>query len=324
MRAEVLPGKQTLIIRKSLSARDGIQTIHTYLNTHLPFAYVHLITLLVNLNNLVMSIKCGVHGAKGIQRNQPQDVLANALMAMVVPILYHGLLSISYVIHDPFDEDMLDFPIAAYTEYVAQCCDAGIVAADTYPGMALDDDTFRERPQAHVDTFAAGTSRHAFLSQHIKKDVRKALSPAVQPAFPRVVRALARLSKQLSKLHKAMILYATRPHVLRSSKGVKSGIGQPLKPFKQTRRAAAKDGKDNGMALEAAERAFSSLFARAFEYYLAVHLFCALPERPRGASRVVDVFAAEVNAPPDANLCPRGFLAQERVFAVFSPSADSP
>merc|ERR1719329_2098660 len=29
---------------------------------------------------------------------------------------------------------MLDFPIAAFIEYVAQCCDASIVAQDKYPG----------------------------------------------------------------------------------------------------------------------------------------------------------------------------------------------
>ena len=33
---------------------------------------------------------------------------------IVIPFVYDGLLAISYMIHDPFGEDMLDFPITAY------------------------------------------------------------------------------------------------------------------------------------------------------------------------------------------------------------------
>ena len=38
-----------------------------------------------------------------------------------------------YVIHDPFGEDMLDFPIAAYTEYCSLCCEAAAIGSDTSP-----------------------------------------------------------------------------------------------------------------------------------------------------------------------------------------------
>jgi hypothetical protein len=39
MKAGAQPAKMTAVLKKCLAARDGIQTIHTYLHTQLPFAY---------------------------------------------------------------------------------------------------------------------------------------------------------------------------------------------------------------------------------------------------------------------------------------------
>merc|ERR1719265_236158 len=61
--AKLPPPRYNAIMAKAMQARDGIQTIHTYLDTQLPFAYVHLITLLVNLQNVVFAIKCGLVSA---------------------------------------------------------------------------------------------------------------------------------------------------------------------------------------------------------------------------------------------------------------------
>jgi len=126
--------KLMLVFNQCINARNGIQTIHTYLKTQLPFAYVHLLTLLVNVNNVIVAVKCGVVFIVALSNEDPQTMGYQLLMLLLVPVLYHGLLSISYVIQDPFGEDMLDFPIAAYIEYVAQCCDAAIVAQTVYPG----------------------------------------------------------------------------------------------------------------------------------------------------------------------------------------------
>lgn len=126
--------KLTQVFQQCISARNGVQTIHTYLQTQLPFAYVHLITLIVECNNIVVGITCGVVFMVAWDKGDTPDCVYQILMFLLVPVLYHGLLSISYVIHDPFGEDMLDFPIAAFVEYVAQCCDAAQVAQETFPG----------------------------------------------------------------------------------------------------------------------------------------------------------------------------------------------
>merc|ERR1719440_833111 len=122
--------KLMMVFNQCIAARNGIQVIHTYLQTQLPFAYVHLLTLLVNVNNLVVAIKCGAVFIVALAKDDHQTMAYQLLMLVLVPVLYHGLLSISYVIQDPFGEDMLDFPIAAFVEYVAQCCDAAIVAQE--------------------------------------------------------------------------------------------------------------------------------------------------------------------------------------------------
>lgn len=139
--------KLMAVFNQCIAARNGIQVIHTYLQTQLPFAYVHLLTLLVNVNNIVVAIKCGAVFIVAMAKDDHQTMGYQLLMLVLVPVLYHGLLSISYVIQDPFGEDMLDFPIAAFVDYVAQCCDAALVAQDRYPGtpgIDTEEDAFEK------------------------------------------------------------------------------------------------------------------------------------------------------------------------------------
>jgi len=112
------PGKQRDAVAECVKARDGISLIWTYLGTQLPFAYVHLVTFLVNLNNLVMAIKCGVVFAASVKNRNWIHAGSQAVFVFVVPLLYQGLLSVSYIIHDPFGEDLLDFPVMAFQEYM--------------------------------------------------------------------------------------------------------------------------------------------------------------------------------------------------------------
>jgi len=99
-------------------ARGGISTIWSYLGTQLPFAYVHLVTFMVNLNNFFVAIKCGVLFALALKQKEPSRALNQFFFVCIVPPLYQGLLTISFVIHDPFGEDLLDFPVMAFQEYM--------------------------------------------------------------------------------------------------------------------------------------------------------------------------------------------------------------
>lgn len=134
----VPPGKQRDVVAECVKARDGISLIWTYLGTQLPFAYVHLVTFLVNLNNLVMAIKCGVVFGSSMKTKNWIQAASQVIFIFVVPLLYQGLLSVSYIIHDPFGEDLLDFPVMAFQEY---CNEASLTLSHfthLCPALATD------------------------------------------------------------------------------------------------------------------------------------------------------------------------------------------
>merc|ERR1719263_1741960 len=111
---------------------------------------------MVSLSNLATAMKCGVVMANawedtvlaqaridaGADPTLPENstkidrmrMFSECLFVIVVPFVYDGLLAISYMIHDPFGEDMLDFPITAYTASIVDNCYATQFAADNFPG----------------------------------------------------------------------------------------------------------------------------------------------------------------------------------------------
>lgn len=116
------PGKQRDIIQQVVIARNAISLIWTYLGTQLPFAYVHLVTFIVNINNVLASIKCGIVFMMALQQKSWVHAASQVIFLCLMPVLYQGILSVAYMIHDPFGEDLLDFPIMAFQEYAnAQC-----------------------------------------------------------------------------------------------------------------------------------------------------------------------------------------------------------
>eukprot|EP00746_Dinoflagellata_sp_MGD_P089930 gnl/MRDRNA2_/MRDRNA2_35483_c0_seq1.p1 gnl/MRDRNA2_/MRDRNA2_35483_c0~~gnl/MRDRNA2_/MRDRNA2_35483_c0_seq1.p1 ORF type:complete len:613 (+),score=97.54 gnl/MRDRNA2_/MRDRNA2_35483_c0_seq1:39-1841(+) len=137
--AKCPPPRLNMVLGKAMAARDGVQTIQTYLDTQLPFAYVHLITLLVNIQNLVMAAKCGAIAVVAQTNGDNQTMMSQILMCVVVCIIYQGLLGISYVVHDPFGDDILDFPVVAYTEYVSWSCAAFERAAKNCPPLQSEE-----------------------------------------------------------------------------------------------------------------------------------------------------------------------------------------
>jgi len=134
----VPPPRTGVVQMQCVQARDGIATINTYLDTQLPFAYVHLITLLVNVQNLIIAVKSGVVFATAIPAGNTLLMVQQVFVVITVCLIYQGLLGISYMVLDPFGDDLLDFPIKAYTSYIAASCDAMYMAQEECP--ALDDE----------------------------------------------------------------------------------------------------------------------------------------------------------------------------------------
>merc|ERR1719277_1327421 len=44
------------------------------------------------------------------------------LKLLIVPLVYCSLVAISYVVHDPFGDNILDFPFLALEDYVHRSC----------------------------------------------------------------------------------------------------------------------------------------------------------------------------------------------------------
>jgi len=131
------PSRQA-VIGQCLAARDGMANINMYLDTQLPFAYVHLITLLVNVQNILMAIKSGLKFSVAIAQSDLFLMLQQVLTTAIIVFIYQALLTIAYTIMDPFGDDVLDFPIRAYKAYVASIVDAMMGAGRGCPAVSSD------------------------------------------------------------------------------------------------------------------------------------------------------------------------------------------
>jgi len=202
---------------EAIKARDAFNLINTYMNSQLPFAYVHLITILVNINNLIISIKCGLEIADAAQRSEYFLCMTKVMLSIIIPVLYHGLMSISYVLHDPFGEDLLDFPIAAYSESVATLCDSFILAQDNIPWNLSDAQPraanklqgignkikSQNRSSLTLLKTSTNTTVKPELSPSEKQDIR--LSQQWEACHHMSKKSLEKISEQLNSLHLTLL-----------------------------------------------------------------------------------------------------------------------
>jgi len=190
-------GKFRDVASECKKARNGISVIWSYLRTQLPFAYVHLVTFMVNLNNFFVSVKCGILFALAMKNEQHSQALNQFFFVCIVPPLYQALLTISYVIHDPFGEDLLDFPIMAFQEYVnesAVCMSSmgfrcpALSNPQLWLGVAnMPKDADSMSPNAKEEVFLAGPNGSAdvgliekeFAMEDIIKDTVSKLESAM-------------------------------------------------------------------------------------------------------------------------------------------------
>lgn len=97
-------------------AKSSIDNIYTYQRTQMPFAYTHLVACLAHAQNVFAAIHAGL--SISLDMGSAEAWVREIAMALIVCLIYQGLLALSYVIEDPFGDDLLDFPIKSYTAYV--------------------------------------------------------------------------------------------------------------------------------------------------------------------------------------------------------------
>merc|ERR1719326_2408958 len=115
---KVPPPNVNMLYQEVRHAMAGIHAVKYYLHTQLPFPYVHMITLLVNLNSLVISTVAGVQAAIGLDKGRWAVACCNAFKVFMLPVLYQGLLQICVFLSDPLGDDIIDFPIRQYQKEV--------------------------------------------------------------------------------------------------------------------------------------------------------------------------------------------------------------
>mmetsp|Transcript_165523 Transcript_165523/g.531169 ORF Transcript_165523/g.531169 Transcript_165523/m.531169 type:complete len:417 (+) Transcript_165523:154-1404(+) len=126
------------------------QGAFAYLDTQVPFAYVHFLSVMVHLNSLAIAGKCGVVSAVALwnlQRSEEkgpisdmenaQVLLIQIVLVMGIPALYHAVLEEVAHLSDPFGDKPRDFQRRACHEAMRRECEALQMAGEQPPLEAL-------------------------------------------------------------------------------------------------------------------------------------------------------------------------------------------
>jgi hypothetical protein len=125
-----------------LKARGAIGDLFTYLNTQIPLAWVHMLTVLVLLSNFLIATKCGLvigsMARSGGQWNWT-SVAVQGCYVILVPLVYHAFLLLNAQLTDPLGEYVDDFPSYAYHCFMREENLAFFDAGERTPSSVLED-----------------------------------------------------------------------------------------------------------------------------------------------------------------------------------------
>jgi hypothetical protein len=104
-------------MRGMASASKGqIQELFTYLDTQLPLAYVHVISVIVKFNMLLFALHTGVAAAAVRVKGGSNIIPSNAVALLAVCVIFQGLLELHRKLRNPFFGDTASFPETAFHE----------------------------------------------------------------------------------------------------------------------------------------------------------------------------------------------------------------
>merc|ERR1740130_301791 len=116
--------------------RGGVATIQSYLETPIPLGYVHLLCLMVKLQNFILTIlmaMASVMLAAGAEGFQPVGVFRTAFRAFFMPFLYNSILILNSEVTDPFGGDDGEFDWSTYDVNLAMSGQSYAIAAQNLP-----------------------------------------------------------------------------------------------------------------------------------------------------------------------------------------------
>ena len=132
-------GRFSIIWGQVFAARNAISLCHMYMQTQLPYGYIHLILIVVQLTCVANSIYCGIHLGQMMRTASVENDVTQVLVPLIivrfmrivfVPLLLDGMLLIGSVIAMPLGDDEDDFPAGSFIESLEDECLA--------PGSAIE------------------------------------------------------------------------------------------------------------------------------------------------------------------------------------------
>lgn len=155
------PPVLAMLHRLCLDARNGIDGVFTQMNAQLPFAYCHLITMLVQFSVFLSAVKCGLMIALS---DTWVSLVCEAGFSCGMCTVYLGLLALSAVIADPFGDDLIDFPAAQMFDQLWQGCSVLDCLLKPPECYGKDNRTASEMVQGAAAAALAISGRHLGVS----------------------------------------------------------------------------------------------------------------------------------------------------------------
>lgn len=113
-RLGVAPPNHNVFYMQSKQSTNAITALEAYYDSQLPLPYVHIIILLVTMNNLLMCLDTSMKMGLALHQGKTHIFAILAVDLVLVPLLYQAMLFICFQVEDPLGDDITDFPIIAF------------------------------------------------------------------------------------------------------------------------------------------------------------------------------------------------------------------
>jgi len=154
----ISPPMVSRIFQDAAEAIDAMKKIKTFSTLQLPFMYTHMLACLVQVNNILLAIACGlssavsiaaiVHYSKLLYHEGGSAHLAEVYLAsqslvvtlcclVIEPMLYQAFLIIASTLADPFTHDKYGLPVLEYIHDLTTQLHEMNMFAEHKPDMTL-------------------------------------------------------------------------------------------------------------------------------------------------------------------------------------------